>query len=102
MRQTFVVGNTTLVEAFALIGVPGRTPPAGGAIMNWLAELVHAEKVQLLFLQTGLATQLTTSQLDELVRKYSCLVVEIPGSGEAAPDGSALRQLVEGAIGLTV
>ena len=96
----YVVGEAPTVEAFELIGVPGRILESGADVAAVLNELARTSKVQLVLVQSVFAAQLAEDQLDQLGRKFGCLVLEIPGVGQPAPDGRAFRQSVQRSIGV--
>ncbi len=100
MTNIHVVADPPVLEAFELIGLRGQLPPSNRNLGDWLAELVHVEGVQLLLIQSRFAAQLAEEQLDQLTGKLGCLVVEVPGLGEAAPDPAEFRRWMHRAIGV--
>jgi vacuolar-type H+-ATPase subunit F/Vma7 len=95
----YVVGKSTTVEAFELIGVPGRALEAGEDVATVVNELARTG-VQLVLVQSAFVAQLTEDQLDQLGRKFACLVLEIPGIGQAPPDAKVFRESVQRSIGV--
>jgi vacuolar-type H+-ATPase subunit F/Vma7 len=95
------VGESSLVEAFALFGVPGREPEPGRDLGEWLAELARREKISLMLVQNKFAVQLSESMVELLAHKQGCLVVPVPRPGEGAPDPETFRRAVREAIGVT-
>jgi vacuolar-type H+-ATPase subunit F/Vma7 len=96
----FVVGEAPTVEAFESIGVPCRILEPGADVAAVVNELARTSKVQLVLVQSVFAAQLAEGQLDQLGRKFGCLVLEIPGIGQAAPDARTFRQSVQRSIGV--
>jgi len=95
----YAVGDAPLVEAFELVGVPGRVPQPGQDVGELVTELARSGGVQLLLIQTSLATGLSEDLIDQLARKLGCLVLEIPGVGEAPPEPKTFLRMVQSAIG---
>jgi vacuolar-type H+-ATPase subunit F/Vma7 len=96
----FVLGEPPVVEAFALIGVPGDTPAPGQDVGEVVAELAARKSVRLVLVQTHFAGQLTDAWLDWLARKHSCVVAEIPGLDGTPSDAAPFRRHVQSAIGV--
>jgi vacuolar-type H+-ATPase subunit F/Vma7 len=97
--SVYVVGDPPLVEAFALIGVPGQAPKPGCKIDVLIADLAQTKRFPLLLVQDKYGAALSEEQLDTLARKLRCLVLEIPGIGEAVPEPGPLLRAVRSAIG---
>lgn len=95
----YVVGDRTTVEAFELIGVPGRALETNGDVAAGVSELARSG-AQLVLVQTTFVDQLTEDQLDQLGRRFGCLVLAIPGIGQAAPDAKLFRQSLQRSIGV--
>ena len=95
----YVVGEPPTVEAFELIGVPGRALEAGQDAGAAVTELARSG-AHLVLVQSTYVTQLTEDQLDQLGRRFGCLVLEIPGISQAAPDAKTFRQSVQRSIGV--
>jgi len=97
--SVYVVGDGPMVEAFELIGVPGRVPSPGQDVAALLEELARSGRVQLLLIQAALAAAVGEDQIDRLSRKFGCLVLAVPGVGEEAPEASAFLRGVRSAVG---
>ena len=95
----YVIGDSSMVEAFELIGIPGRVAEPGQDVVGLLDELARGKKAKLVLIQTALAAGLSNDQFDQLARRWGCLVLEIPGVGEAAPDPAEFLRTVQSAIG---
>jgi vacuolar-type H+-ATPase subunit F/Vma7 len=95
----YVVGDVPLVEAFEVIGIPGRMPRPGQGVNELVAELARGEGAELVLVQTALAARLSNDQFDQLARRWGCLVLEIPGVGEAVPDPAEFLRTVQSAMG---
>ena len=95
----YVVGDLSMVEAFELIGTPGRVIKPDEDVGAVLAELARSQTAELVFVQTAFAARLSNNQLDQLARRWGCLVLEIPGVGEVAPDPAEFLRTIQSAIG---
>jgi vacuolar-type H+-ATPase subunit F/Vma7 len=95
----YVVGDSSMVEAFELIGIPGRMVEPGQDVGELVVELARSEGAELVLVQTALAARLTNDQFDQLARRWKCLALEIPGVGEAIPDSAEILRTVQSAIG---
>ncbi|MBI3462208.1 MAG: hypothetical protein HY000_03990 [Planctomycetes bacterium] len=93
------VGDAPMVEAFELVGVPGHVPEPGQDIGELLTQLAAASGGQLLLLQASLAAGLSEDRAEWLARKFNCLVLEIPGVCEEAPDPFRFLRTVQSAVG---
>lgn len=96
----FVLGEPAVVEAFSLIGIPGRTPVVDQDLGKVIAELAAREGVRLVLVQQAFHARLSDDQIDQLSRKSSCIVLEIPGLNEPIPDADPFRQYVQRSIGV--
>lgn len=94
-----VVGERPTIEAFELIGIPGRALAAGDEAAAVVHELARAG-AQLVLVQTGFAAGLTEDRVDELGRTFGCLVLEIPGIAQAPPDAAAFRHALQQSLGV--
>jgi vacuolar-type H+-ATPase subunit F/Vma7 len=95
----YAIGDRALVEAFEVIGIPGRVPRPGEDVGELVAELARGEGAELVLVQTALAAGLSNDQFDQLARRWGCLVLAIPGVGEAVPDPAEFLRTVQSAIG---
>ena len=95
----YVVGESPTVESFELIGIPGRALDTGEHVAMVVSELARSG-AQLVHVQSAYVTQLTEDQLDQLGRRFGCLVLAIPGIGQPLPDAKAFRQWVQRSIGV--
>ena len=95
----YVVGDSSMVEAFKLIGILGQVPESGQDVGELLTELARRKKTQLVLVQTAVAARLSDDQFDQLARRWGCLVLEIPGVGEAVPKPEEFLRTVQSAIG---
>lgn len=95
----YVIGDSAMVEAFELIGIPGEVVGPGQEIAPLLDRLARAGSDRLVLVQSGLAASLSDEYLDQLARRWSCLVLETPGVGEAAPERDDFLRSVQTAIG---
>ena len=98
----FVIGDEPLVEAFEMIGVPGRVPAPNQEIGELLHELATGRGAELVLLQSSLAARLSDGQLDNLAYRLGCLVIDVPGVGESGPDSTTLLRSVQSAIGAVI
>jgi vacuolar-type H+-ATPase subunit F/Vma7 len=96
----FVMAEPVVREAFALVGIPGRTPGADEDLAAAVTDLARREGVRLLLLQSRYAARLTEADHEQLASRFGCVIAEIPGLGEAAPDAAAFRRQVRSAIGV--
>ena len=98
----FVVGDEPMVEAFEVIGIPGRVLVTDQHVGELLLELAGDQSTELVLLQSSLATRLSDEYLDDLAHRLSCLVLEVPSMGEPAPDSATLLQSIQSAIGVVI
>ena len=98
----FVVGDEPMVEAFEVIGIPGRVLETDQDVAVLLLELAGDQDIELVLLQSSLATRLSDEYLDDLAHRLSCLVLEVPSVGETAPDSATLLQSIQSAIGAVI
>ena len=97
-----VIGNQTLIDAFALIGIHGHLAEPGTDLVEVLRDLADRGKAELVLVQSGLAQALTFEFVDELARRHNCLVMEVPGINQPAPDPAIFRQTIQRAIGASL
>ncbi len=98
----FVVGDEPMVEAFEVIGIPGRVLVPDQDVAELLLELAGDQGTELVLVQSSLATRLSDEYLDDLAHRLSCLVLEVPSVGEPAPDSATLLQSIQSAIGAVI
>ena len=96
-----VLGDADTVLAFALGGVPGsviETAEAAHAAIDAVTEAMHGEGGSVARPVLLLVTQRTAASIPERIERAVLdvagpLILEIPGVGEAAGDGSGQRLL---------
>ena len=98
----FVIGDEPMVEAFEMIGVPGRVPVADQDVGELLHELATGRGAKLVLLQSSLAARLSDEHLDDVAHRLGCLVIDVPGVGESGPDSTTLLRSVQSAIGAVI
>ena len=98
--STWVVGDRLMVEAFELAGVPGRIVTEGEGGRALLDELARSHGAKLLLVQPAISSVLPQGFVEQLAQKYGCLVVDVPGVGECAPEGAALARRLRRAVGI--
>jgi vacuolar-type H+-ATPase subunit F/Vma7 len=98
--STWVVGDRLMVEAFELAGIPGRIPSAGEGAGAVLEELARSQGAKLLLIDPAITSALPQGLVEQLAQKYGCLVLDIPGVGESAPEGAALARRLRRAVGI--
>ena len=100
--SVYAVGDTQTLDLFELAGIPGRITTEEESLADILTELSATAGAEIVFVQAGLVSSLSETQLDELTRNLGCLVVQVPGIGESIPDatdfGRHLRAAMGGAI----
>ena len=95
----YAIGDAPLVEAFEVIGIPGRVFSPRQDVGELVVELACSKGAELVLVQTALAARISNDQFDQLARKWACLVLEIPGVGETAPDATEFLRTVQSAMG---
>ena len=98
--STCVVGDRLMIEAFELAGVSGRVPMEGEEAGALLEELARSHGVKLLLVHPAITRALPPGFVEQLAQKYGCLVVDVPGVGECAPEGAELARRLRRAVGI--
>jgi len=97
--RMFVIGNTSCVLGFSLVGVDGRTVRDAAQLEGALDAATADDTVGLLLVTTDVA-QMARERMDKLkAESMAPLVVEIPGE-EPGPAGPSLRDSVQRAVGV--
>ncbi len=94
-----VIGDESVVQGFALVGVEGEVVHTADEVRAALARWMAASDVGLVLITSDVAS-LVRAEVDDLkLHSLEPLVVEIPGSGETQPR-TGVRALVEQTLGI--
>ena len=94
-----VVGDRKLVEAFELIGLPGRVTGKGEDVVALVSGLASEHGATLVLMQSELMATLPDELLEQLAGVFGCLVVELPAVGQPPPDVGVFQRKMQSVMG---
>lgn len=96
----WAIGDRLMVEAFELVGIPGRVLAPGEKASELLEKLAKDQGARLILVHPGIRCGLPESDVERLARRFDCLVVDAPGVGEPPPEVGALGRSLRRASGI--
>ena len=96
----WVIGDRLMVEAFELVGIPGRVLAPGERASELVDQLARDHGARLIIIQPAIRSGLRESDVERLARRFDCLVIDAPGVGEPPPDAGAIGRSFRRALGV--
>jgi vacuolar-type H+-ATPase subunit F/Vma7 len=96
----WVIGDRLMVDAFELVGVPGRVIAPGERAGDLAEQLARDRGARLILIHPAIRSGLRAREVERLARRFDCLVIDAPGVGEPPPDADALGRSLQRALGV--
>ena len=96
----WAIGDRLMVEAFELVGIPGRVIAPGERASELVDQLARDRGARLILIHPAIRSGLPESDVDRLARRFDCLVIDAPGVGEPPPEAGALGRSLRRALGV--
>ena len=96
----WAIGDRLMVEAFELVGIPGRVIAPGERASELVDQLARDRGASLILIHPAIRSGLSESDIERLARRFDCLVIDAPGVGEQSPEAGALGRSLRRALGV--
>lgn len=96
----FAIGDRLMVEAFELVGIPGRVIAPGERVSELVYQLARDRGARLILIHPAIRSGLPEGDVERLARRFDCLVIDAPGVGELPPEAGALGRSLRRALGV--